>query len=176
MNKLALSILLGMVSLLTFGQTNEKELSNVESFSAKSGTLMKKEYFEVGVLKKCEIKVIHFIDLITDTKQAGLKFEYDVASSYSTDTKSAILDVDEIDALMSSIRLMQENILVTAPENYTEVAYRSRSGFQCGCYYSKGAWSTFMKLEKFDSKSYVWLTADDMPQLYSLLEKAKTLL
>ena len=49
--------------------------------------LMQKEFVDIGTLKKCEIKVIYFTDLISNTKQSAIKFEYEVASSYSTDTK-----------------------------------------------------------------------------------------
>jgi len=67
-------------------QTKEKELSNAEVFSAKAGTLMQKEFVDIGVLKKCKIMVVYFTDLISNTKQSALKFEYEYVSSYSTDT------------------------------------------------------------------------------------------
>lgn len=56
---------------------------------------------------------------------------------------------------------------------YTEVYYRSRGGFEGGCFTSKGAWSSYLKLERFDGKSYVWLEAADLTTLYGLLEQAK---
>lgn len=98
----------------------------------------------------------------------------DVVTSYSTDTKSAMLDADEIDGLMKSIKLIQEKVLVTTPATYTEVNYRSRSGFEAGCFTSKGSWSCYLKLEKFDGKSYVWINTEDLANLYSILEQAKT--
>lgn len=88
-------------------------------------------------------------------------------------TKVAILDVDEIDGLMKSIKLMQDKVMLTVPVNYTEVYYRSRGGFEGGCFTSKGAWSCYLKLEKYDSKSYVWLESADLTTLYGLLEQAK---
>ena len=97
----------------------------------------------------------------------------DVASSYSTDTKSAMLDADEIDGLMKSIKLIQDKVLITTPATYTEVYYRSRSGFEAGCYTSKGSWSCYLKLEKYDSKSYVWINAEELTKLYGILEQAK---
>ena len=90
-----------LFSLQIYAQTpaKEKEQSNAEAFSAKAGTLMQKEFVEIGTIKKAKVQVLYYTDLISNTKTNALKFEYDVVSSYSTDTKVAILDVDEIDVL-----------------------------------------------------------------------------
>ena len=177
MNKrnLVPAVLALLFSIQVRAQTpaKEKEQSNAEIFSAKAGTLMQKEFVEIGTLKKMEVKVLYYTDLISNMKTSALKFEVEVASSYSTDTKAAVLDVDEIDGLMKSIKLMQDKIMVSVPANYTEVYYRGRGGFEGGCFTSKGAWSSYLKLERFDGKSYVWLEAADLTTLYGLLEQAK---
>jgi hypothetical protein len=177
MNKKNLIILLAaiMFSIQIHAQApaKEKTQSNAEAFSAKAGTLMQKEFVEIGTIKKAKVQVLYYTDLISNTKTNALKFEYDVVSSYSTDTKVAVLDVDEIDGLMKSIKLMQDKVMITVPTNYTEVYYRSRGGFEAGCFTSKGAWSCYLKLEKFDSKSYVWLESADLTTIYVLLEQAK---
>jgi hypothetical protein len=169
-------ILFLFVSLATSVFAQEKkaaELSNAEQFSERSGTLIQKVFVEIGTLKKCEMKVVNYTDLISGTKTAALKFEYAVASSYSTDTKMAVLDADEIDGLMKSIKIMQDKVMVTTPDVYTEVSFKARGGFEAGCFVSKGTWSTYLKLEKFDGKSYVFLEKEDLATLYTLLEQAK---
>ena len=177
MNKNNLIIVLAafMFSLQIHAQApaKEKTQSNAEAFSSKAGTLMQKEFIEIGTIKKAKVQVLYYTDLISNTKTNALKFEYEVVSSYSTDTKAAILDVDEIDGLMKSIKLMQEKVMIAVPTNYTEVYYRSRGGFEAGCFTSKGDWSCYLKLEKFDSKSYVWLESTDLTTLYGFLEQAK---
>ncbi len=40
-------------------------------------------------------------------------------------------------------------------------------------YWSKETWSTYLKLEKYDKDSYVFLGKDDFPTLLELLEQAK---
>jgi len=166
-----------MFSLQIIAQTpaKEKEISNAEAFSAKAGTLMQKEFVEVGTIKKTKVLVLYYTDLISNTKKSALKFEFDV-SGYSTVTKVAVLDVDEIDGLMKSIKLLQEKVMVIVPTNYTEVYYRSRGGFEGGCFTSKGVWSCYLKLEKFDGNSYVWLASEDFTTLYKLLEQAKAIM
>ena len=77
---------------------------------------------------------------------------------------------------MKSIKIIQEKIFPSTPGNYTEVSFRSRSGFDAGCYSKKDGWSAYMKLEKFDSNSYVFMDKEDLIKLLILLEKAKVLL
>lgn len=155
--------------------TTDKVLSNAEKFSAKSGTLIQREFVDLGMVDKAELKIVHYTDMVSNESISSLRFEYEVASSYSTDTKIASLDSDEIDGLIKSIKLMQEKVFATTPTNYTEVTYKSRGGFEAGCFWSKGDWSTYLKLEQYDGKSYVFIKKEDFNTMLGLLEKAKTL-
>lgn len=178
MKKLLFVLISFLMFSLSYGQTDtkEKEISNAEKFSSKAGTLIQKEFIDVGTINKTVVQVIHYTDLISNETVSSVRFEYEVVSSYSTDTKIASLDADEIDGLIKSIRMMQEKVFTMTPTNYSEVTYRSRGGFEAGCYWSKGDWATYLKLEKYDEKSYVFLKKDDFPALLALLEKAKTML
>lgn len=179
MRKIIVLVILSIVSLSVFAQQpklKEQETSNAEKFSERAGLLIQKEFVEVGVLKKCELKVIHYTDLMSTQKTSALKFEYEHKSSYTSDTKAAVLDADEIDGLIKSIKLIQEKIYPSNPPNYTEVSFKSRSGFEAGCFWSKNNWSAYMKLEKFDSNSFVFMDKEDLIKLLSLLEQAKSLL
>jgi len=168
----------------TFAQTKEEELSNAEKFSVKAGSLIQKEFVKIGSVKNAlsktdvTIEVVKFTDLITNTKQSALRFEYLYEKvngySYSSDTKAAILDVDEIDGLIKSIKIIQEQIFPSTVTNYTEVFFKSRGGFEAGCYWNQGIWSTCLKLKKYDKNSLISLSKDDFLSLLSLLEQAKT--
>lgn len=178
MKKQLIVLMLSMATLFAFGQTaqnqtKEQEISNAEKFSAKAGTLLQKEFFEIGEIKGCKLTIIHYTDLIGTQKTSSLKFEYEYSGKYTSDTKAAVLDADEIDGLIKSITMMQEKIFPTTPSTYTEVSFKSRGGFDAGCFSSKGTWSTYLKLEKFDKDSYVWLTKEDFPTLLNLLQQAK---
>jgi len=151
-----------------------QETSNAEKFSARAGTLLQKEFLSVGQVKGITIQVIHYTDLINTQKQSAIKLEYEYAGKYTSDTKSAVLDADEVDGLIKSITLMQEKIFPITPVNYTEVSFKSRGGCEAGCFWSKDAWSTYLKLERYDNDSYVFLKKDDFPVLLSLLQQAKT--
>jgi hypothetical protein len=161
---------------MNFGQSKGQELSNADKFSAKAGALIQKEYLDVGTVNKAKIKVIHYKDLISSETASAVRLQYEIPSSYSTDIKIASLDADEIDGLIKSIKLMQEKVFVSTPTNYTEFTYKSRGNFEAGCYWKKGDWEAYLKLDKFDGLSYVLLKKDDFPTLVNLLEKAQTML
>lgn len=166
--------LLTAISLLA-QSTKDQELSKAEVFSSKSGTLIEKEFLEVGTIKKAEIKVVKYKDLISSETVSSVRIEYETGGNYST-SKIASLDSDEIDGLIKSIKIMQEQVFNSSPENYKEVTYQSRAGFEAGCYWSKDEWQTYLKLKKFDGKSYVFLKKEDFPKFLKLLEDSKKLL
>src|SRR6218665_2943469 len=123
-----------LATTATFAQIKEQELSNAEKFSAKAGALIQKEFVKIGSVKGTNISVIYFTDLITNTKQSALKFEYENVGKYSSVTKAAVLDIDEIDGLIKSVKIVQEKIFPIIPVNYTEVTFKSRGGFEAGCF------------------------------------------
>ncbi len=168
-------LLLGMIlfSFFSFAQTKEQDISNAEKFSAKSGSLIQKEFIEVGILKSAKIQIVNFTDLISNIKQSALKLEYENVGKYSTSTKIAMLDIDEVDGLIKSIKILQDKVFNSKATSYTEVTFKSRGGFEAGCYWSKENWSTYLKLDKYDKDSYVFLAKEDFSTFLGLLELAK---
>lgn len=152
----------------------DKEQSKLEQFSSKSGTLVEKKFIGVGQLKTVKVEVLVLTDLISKIKVAGVRFSKETATRYTSDTKTAFLDADEIDALVFSIEIMKTKIIPSSPDSYTEVVFTSRSGFSAGCYFDSGKWTVFMKLERFDKDSYQYLQSEDIDSFASLLLQAKT--
>lgn len=153
----------------------EKSQSKAEIFSEKSGSLIQKQFIDIGKLKSCNIQVAVFSDLLSNLKTSAVRFEkaYKASYSSSSDDKIAILDPDELDALIKSLSVLKEKVYPTSPTDYTEINFRSRSGFSAGCFFDKGKWSPYMKLEKYDSNSYVFFELDDTQSLIDILTKAK---
>ena len=166
-------------TLTTFAQqvakTKETGISNAEKFSDRSGSLIEKEYIDIGSLKKFNIQVAKYTDLISGQKSSAVRFEAFYTNTYSksTDSKIALLDADEIDGLIKSIKIIQDKILPTNPTNYTEVAFKSRSGFMAGCFSKENTWDTFIKIDTYDSNSYVFMEKEDLATLLELLTQAK---
>ena len=88
-------------------------------------------------------------------------------------TKDAVIVADEVNGLIKSIKSIQQRMFPSTATNYIEVSFKSRGGFDAGCFWSKGSWSTYLKLEKYDKNSYVFLGKDDFPMLLGLLSKQK---
>ena len=135
--------------------------------------MLQKEYADVGSVKKVTIQTMLIKDLIAGSSIKALRFEYEAYSSIGSDTKVAALDQDEIDGLIKSLRIIKEKIVPNQVTNYTEVFFRSRSGFEAGCFSSGDSWKAYLKLERFDSRSMVFLSVDDLDKLLSMVEAAK---
>jgi hypothetical protein len=76
MTKTILTFTLIIACFSTFAQqpkVKEQEMSNAEKFSERSGSLIQKEFIDIGEVKKCELKVIRFTDLVNNqkTKRGG---------------------------------------------------------------------------------------------------------
>ena len=175
--KFLTTLLLMCFVLTSFSQVvKEKQLSNAEIFSAKAGTLIEKQFINIGKVKAVDVKILKLKDLNDGSSFSALRLEYEAVSSYSSDTKIASLDKDEIDGLIKSIKNLQTNIFNTTRDVYTEVTFKSRTGFECGAFYdvSKAKWEAYIKLEKYDGKSLVFLTIEDITNFLSLVELSKT--
>ena len=175
--KFLTTLLLMCFVLTSFSQVvKEKQLSNAEIFSAKAGTLIEKQFINIGKVKAVDVKILKLKDLNDGSSFSALRLEYEAVSSYSSDTKIASLDKDEIDGLIKSIKNLQTNIFNTTRDVYTELTFKSRTGFECGAFYdvSKAKWEAYIKLEKYDGKSLVFLTIEDITNFLSLVELSKT--
>lgn len=175
MKKVIITICLAAFAISSFAQNIEKAETNADKFSKKSGTLVESEFIDIGTVKGVDIQIMKMKDLVAGTSIKALRLEYEVESSYSTDTKLAGLDVEEIDGLLKSIKALR-TAMEAKKENYTEVTFKSKSGYSLGAYYDnkKSTWSSWMKIEQFDSKSYVFLSAEELASFQYFIEKAKS--
>lgn len=171
------SIFLSLCMILSTQAQNgtpAKAQSQAEEFSLRTGTLIKKAFVPVGRMKGVEMEVLVFTDLISGKSQKALRMKYEHRGKYSTSTKSAVLDADEVESLLKSISILQEKVFTSTELNYTEVTFKARGGFEAGAFLSKGNWSTYLKLERFDKDSYVFLKQEDFETLKGMLKTALT--
>ena len=170
--KKALCIFALLLPVSLFAQTaKERDMSNAEKFMAKAGTLQQIEWVEVGSIGNVEIKVLHITDLLSKTKSSALRFEKETSNTYSA-TKSATLDEDEVTGVIQSLESLKSLSTKSYP-NYTEIKYTSRDGFSAGGYISKGKWTLFLKLERFDSESYEFLDVERLTELINKIWDGK---
>lgn len=164
------------LSFLGFGQTLDNQQSNAEKFSAKTGTLIQKEYIEIGELMEVEIQVLKVDDLLSSDSIQSVRLKYTATDKYSKSSKIAVLDSDEVSDLLKALDYLLNEIVGSSVENYTEIIFQSRGGFETGCFYSKGSWSYYIKLVKSDSKSYVFMEKANLLELKALMEEAFTVI
>lgn len=153
----------------------ERNHSNAETFSRKSGTLISTQFIDIGTVKTAKIQIVLYKDLIDGQQEMAIRFEYEHYDNYSevTDTKIGVLDKDELEGLIKSINMMRTSVFTSYPEYYTEVNFVSRTGFKAGCFYGDRGWSFFLKLNQYDDRSYVWLQKEDSATMLDILTRSK---
>lgn len=174
--KIILTFIVFVFCLNTYGQNKSKELTQAEQFSSQAGTLIERVFIDIGKIKGIDVKVLKYKDLNSGVSKSALRFEYTYKSSYTSTTKVTSLDLDEIDGLIISIKNLQENVFTSSKESYTEVTYRSRTGFETGAYYSpdKKKWTGYIQVSEYDRDSLVFISVEDLTTFLTLLDHAKT--
>ena len=67
----------------------------------------------------------------------------------------------------------QMPIMPSYPHNYTETYFRSRSGFEAGCYTERGEWKSYLKLKRHSNDSYTFMKRGDFDIFLRILDNAK---
>lgn len=168
-------LIMTLLILSNLGFSQEKDLkTETEKFGGKSGRLLKKEFFEIGKVNGVEISTLKVTDMNDDVSQSALRFTYQTYGTYSK-TKIAHLDKDEIDGLILSIQEIKNKILLSTPTTYTEVTYKSNTGFEFGAFSSKKdkIWKSYLQVDKYDSDSMVTFKEIDLEKLLEFVTIAK---
>lgn len=177
MKQLMTMVLLALCSVCCAQEAKPEPtpLSKLEEFSKKSGTLVQKTFESIGGVSDVTMDIVEIKDLLSNQAVKGLRMELVVKSTYSTDTKRAFLDSDEIDGLLKSIQFVRDNVMTTTPTIYTEVTYQSRSGFEFGAFFAiKGkGWTSYLKLERFDGKSFAFMDSTALGKFLELISLGK---
>ena len=182
MKKQLLILAVIFISTASWGQEvqkQEKLLSKAEQFSARSGTLIQKEYLKIGKvqhLPSLSIEVVYYKDLNTNEKINALVINYLVINRQLVrNSYTAIFDSDEIDGLIKSIKFIKVNILPTVPSNHTEIVYKNKRDFYLACIWDEeeNKWSIRGYIDKYISDSVYFLEMVELDLLESFLEQAK---
>ncbi|UZO81540.1 hypothetical protein NBT05_03470 [Aquimarina sp. ERC-38] len=167
-------IILSIAYNICCAQNSTGNISNAELFSSKAGTLIEKEFIGIGKIGEAEIQILRITDMIAGESIRSLRIKLEVKDTYSSDSKIAQLDSDEIDGLIKSMNIIKESVFGVNPKNYTEITFRSRSGFEAGCFWNNNnEWSSYLQVERNNRKSIILLERGDYNELLGLLEIAK---
>ena len=143
-----------------------QEKSKIEKFSLKKGSLIKKDFASLGFVRKIEVQALKLTDVVTGYTVSGIKFK---TSGHSE--KICFLDADEVDGFVKSGKYLLKSLKPT--DNYVEYQFTSRDGFQAGACQNKDERSYYLKMEKRDNDSYIFLEEADFERLINMVVKAK---
>ncbi len=96
------------------------------------------------------------------------------STQYVTKSRVGIIDKDEVESLIKAMRLVKEKVLPTTRNAYTEVTYKSRGGFEVGCYFDpkKVKWQAYVRVQEHYSDALVSLSPEEFSQLLGFIESA----
>ena len=148
------------------------ELTNLEEFSSRSGTLIQREFTRVGEFSNpYRVDVVKVTDLVSKQSIQGVRISANVGAGAARE--SAFLDSEELSNLISAIVLMKASISTTVPDTFTDLAFRSRGGIEVGAFYANRRWNIYVRIDRFDPKTSVNLDQNELDSLRDLLTQAK---
>ena len=172
-----LFILMLVLSIPCFAQQNkaegEKSKSKAVEFMSQSGTLIRKDFYDIHKDKNgvtCQVLIL--TNILNNKKSGCLRLETNYFSSVGTDTYIGTLDSDEIDAAIKSLKYIAETLVLTSPETYTEVEYSTRDKIQIGAI----TWEVYVQTKSYTSRSMSTIKADKINEFIGYLEQSKQLI
>ena len=170
---LALSMVLCIGGFAQETKGNDSKSKTVE-FLKKDGALLKKEFFDIGNISYGNTIIVKFqniliTDVVSKSKVGALRLEIEYTSS--------MLDSDELEACIQSVKYLRDNVINQRATTHTECEYRSRDGVLIGVHSNlrnpEKPWTFYVQAESYTSSSRETLSLDKIDELISLLEKAQ---
>ena len=148
-------------------------MSEAEKVSEKAGVLVETEFVDVGTVKGVEVNQMIIKSLTDQSTVKALRITYTKVSQYTSDTKISVLDKDEIDGLLLSLKQMQA-MSNEGRDNYTEVTFKSRTGFKAGMYFEKKSakWSGYLEVGRIATAT-AFLSMEDMVKFMGFVSAVK---
>ncbi len=162
---------------------NQGPSTQLEGFLAKKGSLLVKEYFNIGQLNGSHGATMDFTALVFyspgqgDASLKGLKVEIKDNAEYEK-TSSALLDVDELESLSKAIGYIF-NLLaqweMQSKEN-AEIVFSTKGDFNVGAYQIESRQAAFASVGSYDSVYCFFPKLADLNELRKVTESAIALL
>ncbi|RZK73821.1 MAG: hypothetical protein EOO85_16530 [Pedobacter sp.] len=146
-------------------------LTEADQFSRRSGTLMEKQVYEIGKVKRFHVSVNKYKDLSTGEYLGAIRIGYQNFGVNSS--RSAILDSNEVDGFLKSLKLLKAQ-LSTKRSTYTEIKYKSRAYFEAGGFFDdkRQTWKLYMQLFTYDALSFTLIPQDELDGFIEIIEQS----
>lgn len=177
MKKTILLILLALVPMFIFAQEGKETESKSKAveFSKKDGTLLRKEFYDIGSVKGIEFQVLIMTDELSKEKLGALRIKTSYYSSVGTDDYVGTLDFDEIDACLKSLEYIQNTIITSTPATYTECGYSTKDNVEIGTYSSeKKGWVVYIQTKGYTTRSLKFVDLKEFPKVIKYITSAKS--
>jgi hypothetical protein len=126
-------------------------LSHAVRLADTAQTLVHTELINHGHIVGCTVHIYRVTDMITGKTLTALHFA-------DQNGYEAFVDHDELPALQTALTQIVTKLTATPPAAGSEQLYcfRSRTGFEAGCYANKNAWQLYIRLN-FGNNNTKWL-------------------
>lgn len=153
-------------TVLSYSQDVKKEQkpseTKMEAFVSKTGVVIKFTDYNLDNIKLSYGDMASTrIRRLNNGKEAKYFYQIEKSGQYSNDVASIeYSDLLEIIKAIQTLKSEVEKDISTMPD-YLENKFLTEDGFQIGYYVSKGKASWYLKLEKYNSKSTLFLKDGD---------------
>ncbi len=175
------ALLLVLVLLLSFSSISfaeeATEGTKFEQVLLKKGSLMKKEFVDVTTIDdnsglasfgygRLTAQAAILTDMTTGEKYYALRLEHSYyASKYDEGTSVSVLDMDEIDSVISTLNSLKTEFTGNLVD-YTEYVYTSNSGLIVGGYHSSDSDMLFIKFSSSDTAYFKFAKLDNLIKFF----------
>lgn len=185
---LLMVLVLSCFMMTAFAETIAETESEFEKVLLKKGSLIVKEFTDCCLFEKDEyFNYSHSSELFgfTDTLQFQTASILDIetgvkiyalrittgyyGSKYSYGEAIGVMDADEIDGAIKTLRYIQQNI--SKMNDYSEVVYQASSGMEVGAYHSSDESKIYVKVNSNATKFY---SVDKIDSLIEAFEKVSS--
>jgi hypothetical protein len=173
-----LALLLLYLAVPALAQKEEaREPNHSEALSNRTGTLLQEEMIYTGGTEKFAIEAIKVTDLLTGESSRMLLLVHNRPGPImgSSRIKTAAIEGQEIDDLAKALRYMIDVVFKTSPHRYTEVNFKSRSGFEVGAEFDQKRhhWMPYMKFRKGERVDRVYFNYSELAKALDTIELAR---
>jgi len=182
---IALAVLF-LVPVVSFAQVKEEEKAKepptkLEAFLAKKGTLIVKDFYELGELRglgKMEFNALIIYEPgMENEKIRGMHVEITEEGRYGK-SNTSFLDLEEVESLSKAIAYMAdlaEKWKGINREAYTEVKYVTKGDFNVG-FYQKGSERRAFASSGYIGKASFIMKVEDFISMKGIIDKGLSVL
>lgn len=160
-------------------QSNKQEESSkseVVKLLQKDGILLRKDFYDIGKVAGVTFQNVIITDISTGKKTGALRLETYYSSSLGVDTYIGTLDFDELEGCIKSLIYINDNVITSLPETYTECEYKTKDGVSLGAYVRTNKkerdWRIYIQTRSYTNRSQEFLSSEKLVEVISLLNKS----